>query len=217
MPAAPRAPTVRRVLRKPSTLRTVSAVLGADGRPRCPWARGDLYERYHDEEWGTTLHGDVALYERMTLEGFQSGLSWIVVLRKRPAFRAAFADFDPDRVAAFGEADVDRLLADAGIVRNRSKIDAAIGNARTLVALRQRDGEGALDRLVWSFEGAAAAEHLVPQDAADVPATSSAAKALAKALRAEGFRFVGPTTVYALMQATGVVDDHVAGCWRAAG
>ena len=214
------APTVRRVLAKPSTLRTVSlptasAPAGADARPRCPWAVGELYERYHDEEWGTALHGDRALFERITLEGFQSGLSWIVVLRKRPAFRGAFAGFDPDAVAAFGGDEVERLLADPGIIRNRMKIESTVGNARALVALRQRDGDGALDRLIWSFAPAARAEHVPPQDATDVQPTSSAAKALAKALKAEGFRFVGPTTVYAMMQAVGVVDDHLAGCWRA--
>ena len=196
---------------------TVTTVTGTDGRPRCAWAVGDLYERYHDEEWGVPLHGDAALYERLSLEGFQSGLSWIVVLRKRPAFRGAFAGFDPAAVAGFGEQDVDRLLGDAALIRNRAKIEAVIGNARAVQAMRARDGDGALDRRIWSFAAPARAEHLMPQEMTDVPATSSAAKALAKALRLEGIRFVGPTTAYALMQAAGVVDDHIAGCWRAAG
>jgi DNA-3-methyladenine glycosylase I len=194
----------------------VTAVTGSDGRARCPWATGDLYAAYHDEEWGVPLHGDRALYEKLTLEGFQSGLSWIVVLRKRAAFREAFAGFEPAAVAAFGEDDVQRLLADAGIVRNRQKIEAAIGNARAVAALQQRDGDGALDRLVWSFADAARAEHVPPEDLADVPASTSTSKALAKALQREGLRFVGPITVYALMQSAGLVDDHVAGCWRAA-
>ncbi len=204
------------MLRNPSKLSTVTTVLAGDDRARCSWAAGEVYERYHDEEWGNPLHGDRELFERMTLEGFQSGLSWIVVLRKRPAFRHAFADFDPDRVAAFTDADVDRLLQDAAIIRNRMKIEATVGNARALRDLRDRDGAGALDRLIWSFATAAQAEHVPPQDSTDVPGTSSAAKALARALRSQGFRFVGPTTVYALMQACGLVDDHIAGCWRAA-
>ncbi|MFD1721670.1 DNA-3-methyladenine glycosylase I [Amnibacterium endophyticum] len=195
---------------------TVSATTGDDGRPRCPWAVGDLYRAYHDDEWGVPLHGDCALFEKLTLEGFQSGLSWIVVLRKRETFRTAFAGFDPAAVAAFGDEDVERLLADAGIIRNRQKIEAAIGNARALVALQERDGDDALDRLVWSFADAARAEHVAPDDLADVPAQTPASKALAKALHAEGLRFVGPVTVYSLMQSAGLVDDHVAGCWRAA-
>lgn len=194
----------------------MTALTGPDGRARCPWATGDVYSAYHDDEWGVPLHGDRALLEKLTLEGFQSGLSWIVVLRKREAFRAAFAGFDPDAVAAFGDDDVERLMADAGIVRNRQKIDAAIGNARAVVALRERDGDGALDRLVWSFADAARAEHVPPDDLADVPASTTASKALAKALQREGLRFVGPVTIYALMQSAGLVDDHVAGCWRAA-
>lgn len=193
----------------------MTAVTGSDGRARCPWAVGDLYAAYHDDEWGVPLHGDRALFEKLTLEGFQSGLSWIVVLRKRPAFRAAFADFEPAAVAAFGESDVERLLGDAGIVRNRQKIEAAIANARAVVALQERDGDGALDRLVWSFAPAASAEHVPPADLQDVPASTSTSKALAKALKREGLRFVGPTTLYALMQSAGLVDDHVEGCFRA--
>jgi DNA-3-methyladenine glycosylase I len=192
------------------------AVTGPDGVARCPWAAGDLYRAYHDDEWGVPLHGDRALFEKLTLEGFQSGLSWIVVLRKRPAFRTAFAGFAPEAVAAFDEADVARLMADAGIIRNRLKIEAAIGNARAITALREREGDGALDRLIWSFEPAARAEHVPPADLGDVPAATSTSKALAKALKREGLRFVGPTTVYALLQSAGLVDDHVEGCFRAA-
>jgi DNA-3-methyladenine glycosylase I len=195
----------------------MTPVTAPDGRTRCAWATGDLYTAYHDDEWGVPLHGDRQLFEKLTLEGFQSGLSWIVVLRKRPAFRAAFAGFEPQTVAAFGEADVERLLQDAGIIRNRQKIEAAIENARAVTALIERDGEGALDRLIWSFQPAARAEHVPPEDYADIPAATSASKALAKALKREGLRFVGPTTVYALMQSAGLVDDHVAACFRADG
>ncbi|MGN6608079.1 MAG: DNA-3-methyladenine glycosylase I [Jatrophihabitans sp.] len=178
-------------------------------RPRCVWALGaPEYVAYHDDEWGTPLHGDTALFERLSLEGFQSGLSWLVILRKRPAFRAAFAGFVPDAVAAFGPDDVERLLADVGIVRNRSKIEATIGNAR---ALLDHVPEG-LDALLWSF---APSDHRRPRTVADVPATSAESTAMAKELKRRGLRFVGPTTAYALMQATGMVDDHVADCWRA--
>jgi DNA-3-methyladenine glycosylase I len=202
------------MLPHPDTLASVTAVTGPDGRARCPWATGETYTAYHDDEWGVPLHGDRALYEKLTLEGFQSGLSWIVVLRKRPAFRAAFAGFEPEAVAAFGDADVERLMADAGIIRNRPKIEAAIGNARAVAALRAREGDGALDALIWSFADAARAEHVPPAEPGDVPASTSASKALAKALQREGLRFVGPVTVYALMQSAGLVDDHVAGCFR---
>ena len=204
------------MLADPVTLPTLTALTGADGRPRCPWARGEVLERYHDDEWGTPLHGDAPLYEKLTLEAFQSGLSWLVVLRKREAFRAAFREFVPETVAAFDETDVDRLLADADIIRNRLKIEAAIANGRAVAALRRQDGEGALDRLVWSFEPSAQAEHVRPETMADVPPRTSASKALAVGLKAAGLRFVGPTTAYALMQSAGLVDDHVDGCWRSA-
>ncbi len=177
--------------------------------PRCGWASSaPEYVAYHDDEWGRPLHGDAALFERVSLEAFQSGLSWLVILRKRPAFRAAFAGFDPATVAAFGPADVARLLADAGIVRNRAKIEATIGNARRLL---DAVPEG-LDALLWSFAPAA---HPRPATPAEVPASSPESVAMARELRRRGFRFVGPTTAYALMQATGMVDDHVVGCWRA--
>ncbi|MHC1559845.1 DNA-3-methyladenine glycosylase I [Actinomycetospora sp. C-140] len=188
------------------------AVVGDDGVGRCPWGTGnDLLAEYHDAEWGRELRGRDALYERISLEAFQSGLSWLVVLRKRPAFRAAFADFDPEAVAAFGDDDVARLLADAGIVRNRAKIDATIANARAVLGLADR-GED-LDTLLWSF--APPAREKPPAGFEEVPATTPESTAMAKALRARGFRFVGPTTCYAMMQATGMVDDHVAGCFRA--
>ena len=195
----------------------MTAILGEDGLARCPWPSGDLYRAYHDTEWGVPLHGDRAIFEKLTLEGFQSGLSWIVVLRKREAFRCAFAGFEPHAVAAFVDEDVERLLGDAGIIRNRQKIEAAIANARAVAALQERDGEGALDRLLWSFADAARAEHVPPADMADVPAQTATSRALAKALQREGLRFVGPVTMYALMQSGGLVDDHVDGCFRQSG
>ena len=186
-----------------------------DDLPRCAWATSaagaarELYVTYHDEEWGTPLHGDDALFERLCLEAFQSGLSWITVLRKRPAFRAAFAGFSIDAVAAFTGDDEARLLADAGIVRNRAKVAAAIVNARAA----QQLPEG-LSALLWSF--APGGPRPRPATLADVPATSPESVAMAKELKRRGFVFVGPTTGYALMQATGMVDDHVADCFRAA-
>jgi DNA-3-methyladenine glycosylase I len=166
------------------------------------------YVGYHDEEWGTPLHGDDALFERVCLEAFQSGLSWITILRKRPAFRAAFAGFAIDAVAGFTAGDEARLMADAGIVRNRAKIAAAVRNARAA----QQVPEG-LDALLWSFAPTGARPR--PATLADVPATSPDSVAMAKELKRRGFVFVGPTTAYALMQATGMVDDHVADCFRA--
>ncbi|GIJ77187.1 DNA-3-methyladenine glycosylase I [Micromonospora phaseoli] len=181
-------------------------VIGADGLARCGWgASTPDYAVYHDTEWGRPLHGDDALYERMTLEAFQSGLSWLTILRKRPAFRAAFADFRIDTVAGFGESEVTRLLADAGIVRNRAKIEAAIANARAAQELPE-----GLSALLWSF--APPPGRARPASVTAVPALTDASTALAKALKKRGFRFVGPTTAYALMQATGMVDDHLAGC-----
>ncbi|MFF5174215.1 DNA-3-methyladenine glycosylase I [Micromonospora sp. NPDC000089] len=181
-------------------------VTGADGLPRCAWGSSTPdYAVYHDEEWGRPLHGDDALYERLTLEAFQSGLSWLTILRKRPAFRLAFDDFRVDRVAGYGEADVTRLLADAGIVRNRAKIEAAIANARAAAELPE-----GLSALLWSYAPPPRAAR--PEAFAQVPALTPESTALAKALKKRGFRFVGPTTAYALMQATGMVDDHLAGC-----
>lgn len=166
--------------------------------------------RYHDDEWGRPVRGDQALFERITLEAFQSGLSWLVILRKRPAFRAAFANFDIEQVASFGERDRARLLTDSGIVRNARKIDGAISNARALAALRASKGEGALDALVWAHAPEPAPR---PADDTAIPATSDASRALAASLRAIGIVGVGPTTMHAAMQACGLVDEHVAACW----
>jgi len=180
------------------------------GLARCWWAAGtDDYLAYHDHEWGVAVHGETALYERLTLEAFQSGLSWLTILRKRERFRAAFAGFQADAVAAFGETDVERLMADPSIVRNRLKIRAAISNAQAVVRLREHGG---LDELFWSF---APAGRLRPRTPADVPATTAESVELTRALKRNGFVFVGPTTAYAAMQACGLVDDHLAGCHRA--
>jgi len=181
-------------------------IVGEDGLARCRWgASTPEYARYHDTEWGRRLEGDDALYERLTLEAFQSGLSWITILRKRENFRAAFAGFAIEKVAAFGPSDVDRLLTDAGIVRNRAKIEAAIANARVAADL-----DGGISALLWSFAPPHRAARLAAGSA--VPASTPESIAMAKALRKKGFRFFGPTTAYALMQATGMVDDHLAGC-----
>lgn len=186
------------------------AVVGEDGLARCPWAATHpLNRHYHDTEWGLPVRGERALFERISLEAFQSGLSWLTILAKRPAFRAAFADFDPDVVAAFGDDDVERLMADAGIVRNRAKILAARTNARATIALRKRGG---LDALIWSH--APAQPEPAPRTVAEVPTRSPASAALAVALRSHGFVFVGPTTAHALMEAVGMVDTHLAGCHR---
>jgi DNA-3-methyladenine glycosylase I len=178
-------------------------------RPRCAWGTSSPeYVAYHDDEWGTPLRGDDALFERLCLEAFQSGLSWLTILRKRPAFRSAFAGFAIDAVAAFTEEDEARLMADAGIVRNRAKITAAVRNARAA-----QDLPDGLSNLLWSF--APVGPRTRPATLADVPATSPESVAMAKELKRRGFVFVGPTTAYALMQATGMVDDHVADCFRA--
>lgn len=186
-----------------------SLAAGPDGRPRCRWATSaPEYVSYHDEEWGRPVRDDRGLYERLCLEAFQSGLSWLTILRKREAFRAAFAGFEIDRVAAFGPRDTKRLLADAAIVRNRAKIDAAIANARA--ALELRDSGESLAELVWSF--APSGDRPAPRTFDDVPSTTDESTALARELKRRGFRFVGPTTAYALMQACGLVNDHLAGC-----
>jgi DNA-3-methyladenine glycosylase I len=185
-------------------------VVGDDGLARCAWAGSTPdYLAYHDDEWGRPVRGEQALFERITLEAFQSGLSWLTILRKREAFRRAFAGFDPEAVAAFDESDEARLMADAGIVRNRLKVRAALTNARAVVGLRD---SGGLDALFWSFAPQRTAR---PRSFADVPASTPESVALAKALKRAGLVFVGPTTMYAAMQACGVVDDHLAGCHRA--
>ncbi|MBF6621836.1 MAG: DNA-3-methyladenine glycosylase I [Patulibacter sp.] len=184
-------------------------VVGDDGLARPIWASRDpLMRAYYDDEWGMPIRDEQGLFERLSLEAFQSGLSWATILRKRPAFRAAFAGFVPERVAAFDDADVARLMADAGIVRNRRKIDATIANARATVALRE---DGGLVDLVWSFRPDATPE---PATMADVPTVSAESKALAKELRRRGFSFVGPTTMFALMEAVGIVDTHLVGSHR---
>jgi DNA-3-methyladenine glycosylase I len=182
------------------------AETGDDGLPRCGWALSDpLYVSYHDTEWGRPLRGDRELYERLTLEAFQSGLSWLTILRKRDNFRKAFAEFDPAVVAEFDEGDRARLLADSGIVRNRAKIEAAITNARAVLAL-----DGSLTDLIWSHQPD---ERDAPREITDIPVTTPESVRLAKSLRANGFVFVGPTTAYATMQAAGIVNDHLADCW----
>ncbi len=182
------------------------AVAGPDGRLRCPWGISPPeYVAYHDQEWGRPLHGDQAIYERLCLEAFQSGLSWLTILRKRENFRAAFAGFDLAAVAKFDDDDVQRLLADAGIIRNRAKIHAAIANARAALDL-----PGGLSELVWKY----ADEPLpAPVATADIPAQTLASKALSKELRQHGFTFTGPVTAYATMQACGIVNDHLAACF----
>jgi DNA-3-methyladenine glycosylase I len=193
--------TVRAVPHAPALTR------GSDNRRRCSWgASTPDYERYHDEEWGRPVTDDRGIYERLTLEAFQSGLSWLTIMRKRDNFRAAFADFEIEQVAGFGARDVRRLMADAGIVRNRAKIDAAIANARAAVEL-----DGSLAELVWSH--APRGRRRAPRALEDLPSVTPESTVLAKELKRHSFRFLGPTTVYATMQACGVVNDHLAGCY----
>jgi len=184
---------------------------GSDGRWRCPWpySGGADYLDYHDAEWGEPVRTESGLFERLSLEAFQSGLSWLTILRKRPGFRAAFAGFDPDQVAVFGDEDVQRLLGETSIVRNRRKILATVTNARATVALRQGGG---LVSLFWSV---VPEDRPRPRTMAQVPAHTSQSAELAAALKRAGFAHVGPTTIYAAMQACGVVDDHLQGCFRA--
>ncbi|WP_210585678.1 DNA-3-methyladenine glycosylase I [Streptomyces sp. GESEQ-35] len=185
-----------------------TAVAGPDGALRCPWALSTPdYVTYHDEEWGRPVHGDEALFERLSLEAFQSGLSWITILRRRPGFRAAFAGFEIAKVATFTDTDKDRLLADPDIIRNRAKIDATMANARVLADWNP----GELDDLIWSFAPDPATRP-APKTLADVPAVTPESTALSKTLKKRGLSFVGPTTAYALMQACGLVDDHLESC-----
>lgn len=185
-----------------------TALAGPDGALRCPWALStDDYVTYHDEEWGRAVHGDDALYERLSLEAFQSGLSWITILRRRPGFREAFADFRIEKVAAYTDDDRERLLVDPGIIRNRAKIDATLANARVLAEW----SPGELDSLIWSH-APDPADRPAPKTLSDVPAVTPESTALSKALKKRGLRFIGPTTAYALMQACGLVNDHLEGC-----
>ncbi|MHA7987118.1 DNA-3-methyladenine glycosylase I [Rathayibacter sp. CAU 1779] len=187
-----------------------NVLVGDDDVARCAWVGSDPeYQRYHDEEWGTPLHDDRALYEKICLEGFQAGLSWRTILLRRPAFREAFHGFDVERVAAMTEDDVERLVQNAAIIRHRGKIEATIANARATAALSEP-----LWQVIWSFAPAERRQR-PPRSLSEIPAVTAEATALSKRLRALGFRFVGPTTMYALMQSAGLVDDHVAGCWRA--
>jgi len=182
-------------------------VSGPDGQLRCPWSVGTPdYLSYHDDEWGRPVRDDVGMFERLSFEGFQSGLSWLTILRKRENFRAAFDGFDLAAVAGFDNHDVDRLLADTGIVRNRAKIEAVINNARAALELPE-----GLAAIVWSYADANAAP---PRTTADIPSWTPASKALSVHLRRRGFRFTGPVTAYATMQSCGVVDDHLADCFR---
>jgi DNA-3-methyladenine glycosylase I len=190
----------------PAAVADKGAVEGPDGKLRCPWGLTvPEYRAYHDEEWGRPVRGDTALFERLSLEGFQSGLSWLTILRKRENFRAAFAGFDASAVAVFGEQDVTRLMADRGIVRNRAKIDAVISNARAMLDL-----PGTLTALVWKYAGE---ERPAPRTLAEVPSATPASKALSTELRRHGFKFTGPVTAYATMQACGIVNDHLADCF----
>lgn len=185
------------------------AVVGDDGLGRCAWATTHPLSRaYHDTEWGLPVRGEQALFERICLEAFQSGLSWLTILAKRPAFRAAFAGFDPDAVGRFTEEDVERLMGDAGIVRNRAKIEAARTNARATQLLREHGG---MDELIWSYQPDTTP---APVTVADVPTRTEVSLALSKDLRSRGFAFVGPTTMWALMEAVGMVDTHLVGCHR---
>lgn len=185
-------------------------VIGPEGLPRCPWPGDDPeYLAYHDEEWGRPVRDEQALFEKLCLEAFQAGLSWLTILRKREGFRRAFRGFDPDAVAAFDSDDVAGLLGDEAIVRNRAKIDATVANARALLELHRSDTT--LSGLIWGHAPADRGDP--PRHLSDVPATTPESSRLSKALKAQGFRFVGPTSCYALMQAMGVVNDHLVGCW----
>ena len=184
-------------------------VVGDDGLARCPW--GDApqdYRAYHDTEWGRAVHGDSAIFERLSLEAYQAGLSWLTILRRREAFRAAYADFDIEVVAAFDTSDIERLASDPALIRHRGKVEAVVGNARLLSQWRGEEGEGVLDTLVWSC----ATPNHVPRSLTDVPAQTAESLRLTQLLRRRGWRFIGPTSAYAAMQAMGVVDDHLEGC-----
>lgn len=196
---------------EPAQPRREPLMTGTDGVTRCGWVGRDSdYERYHDDEWGVGMRSDRDLYEKLCLEGFQAGLSWITILKRRPALRAAFHDFDPVLVAAMDHDDVDRLLQNAAIIRNKAKIVATIGNACAMLAL-----DVPLTELMWSF-APESGDRPRPTSFVDLPTSTPESEALSRELKRRGFRFVGPTTMYALMQAAGMVDDHLEGCWRAA-
>ena len=187
-----------------------NTVTGTDGKPRCGWATADpLYEKYHDREWGRPLRDDRALFELLTLEGCQAGLSWITVLRKREHYRKVYDGFDAEKIVRYTPAKLARLLADPGIIRHRGKIEASVGNARAYLDLVER--EGSFSKFLWSFVGGKPRKNR-PKSLKDVPAKTAESDALSKALAKQGFKFVGSTICYAFMQASGMVDDHVAGC-----
>lgn len=191
---------------------SASVQVGVDGVPRCWWCGNDPeYVRYHDEEWGQPLHGEANVLEKLCLEGAQAGLSWITILRKRPRYREVFEGFDPTVVSSFDDAKVELLMLDAGIVRNRGKITATIDNARA--TLHMLEAGESLDALCWSFAPAPRASRRAPGE--PLVATTPESVAMSKELKRRGFRFVGPTTMYAFMQSSGMVDDHIDGCWVA--
>ena len=191
---------------------TTTRATKLEERTRCAWPGADpLMIAYHDDEWGTATHDDAQHFEYIVLDSFQAGLSWRTILHKRENFRAAFADFDPERIARFGKRDVDRLMRDAGIVRNRQKIDATIGNACAFLELRE--AEGGFDRFIWTFTGGVTLRNAWPSEQ-EVPARTPESDAMSRALKERGFRFVGSTICYAYMQAAGMVDDHVVSCFR---
>ena len=184
-------------------------VVGDDGLPRCPWGDAPAdYRAYHDDEWGRPVRGDSASFERLSLEAYQAGLSWLTILRRRDAFREAFADFDIAVVAGYDDGDIDRLATDARLIRHRGKVEAVVSNARVLEQWQAEEGEGVLDALVWSC----ASSRESPRTVADVPVQTEESRRLAQRLRARGWRFIGPTSAYAALQAMGVVNDHLEGC-----
>lgn len=184
-------------------------VVGDDGLPRCPWGDAPAdYRAYHDDEWGRAVHGDSAIFERLSLEAYQAGLSWLTILRRREAFREGFADFDIAVVAGYDDADIERLATDPRLIRHRGKVEAVVSNARLLVQWQTAEGQGVLDALVWSC----ASSRTPPRTLADVPVQTEESRRLAQRLRARGWRFIGPTSAYAALQAMGVVNDHLEGC-----
>ena len=212
-PAPKKAPTAKAKAKKPTAPRRVAAPVHDDGLSRCPWPAADpLYVAYHDEEWGVPERDERALFEKLALDGFQAGLSWITILRKRPAFRAGFAAFDPEKVARFTPAKVEALLADPGIVRHRGKIEATIALAKLTLDLRDKQG---LSNYLWDFVDGAPLQNQ-PRSSRDIPAQTPLSAAISKDLRARGANFVGPTIVYAFMQAVGMVNDHLVSCHRCA-